>query len=100
MATTSGIIDVDRPNEIREWTYASDIGKAIHALLSAETLNYSLYHVASGERGSNLEIGKRIQHLIQNAKIVIGDEDAIGQKSLIGLTVPKLSLMLTRIKTC
>jgi len=69
MATTAGIIEVDRPTEIREWTYASDIGNAIHSLLQAETLNHALYHVASTERTSNLSIAYLIQSLVESAEV-------------------------------
>jgi UDP-glucose 4-epimerase len=73
-ATTSKVINVYSSTEAREWTYASDIGQAIHTLLTSEILNYPLYHVASGERVSNLDIAKHIQTVIQDAEIIVNED--------------------------
>lgn len=73
-ATTTGNIKVYRPAETREWTYSADIGRAVHALLTAGTLNYPLYHLASGERMSNLSLAYLIQSAIESATIEIVDE--------------------------
>lgn len=75
MATSTGQITVYRPDEIREWTFASDIGNAIHTLLDAQDLNHALYHVASGERQSNLSIAYLIQSLMDSVTIQIDDSD-------------------------
>jgi len=71
MALRTGAINVTRPDEVREWTFASDIGKALHGLLTTETLNYALYHVASGERQTNLAIANLIQEAINTRDITI-----------------------------
>lgn len=76
MATTSGQIDVYHPDETREWTFVTDIGYAIHALLTANHLNHTLYHVASGYRLSNLDIAKQIQAVLSNIKINIQHESS------------------------
>ncbi|MGJ3238665.1 MAG: NAD-dependent epimerase/dehydratase family protein [Anaerolineae bacterium] len=69
MARTTGTIDIQHPEEAREWTYASDIGRALHVLLQQEHLNYALYHVASGERLSNLSIAQMIQTIMTGVNI-------------------------------
>ena len=79
MATT-GVIEVDRPNEIREWTYASDIGNAIHALLETKSLNHALYHVANTERASNLSIAYLIQSLMESVEVQITSENTLNPK--------------------
>ncbi|MGB1288985.1 MAG: NAD-dependent epimerase/dehydratase family protein, partial [Aggregatilineales bacterium] len=61
------------PAEIREWTYATDIGKAIYALLTTDTLNHALYNLAAGQRKSNLEIAKLIQTIIPEIEIIQTD---------------------------
>lgn len=73
-ATTTGNIKVYRPAETREWTYSADIGRAIHALLTAGKLNHPLYHLASGERMSNLSLAYLIQSAIESATVEIVDE--------------------------
>jgi UDP-glucose 4-epimerase len=75
MAITTSMIEVDRPDEIREWTYASDIGNAIHSLLQTDILNHTLYHVANTERASNLSIAYLIQSLIESTEVLITSED-------------------------
>ena len=66
-------ITLHHPDEVREWTFASDIGRAIHALLTPQKLNHSLYHVASGERASNLEIAQTIQNALPDTNIEINE---------------------------
>jgi len=80
MATTTGVIEVGRPKEIREWTYASDIGNAIQALLETNNLNYPLYHVASGERVSNLEIAHLIQSQLESIEVRVIPENTAKPK--------------------
>lgn len=74
-ATTTGIIEVDRPSEIREWTFATDIGNAIHALLQTKKLNHALYHVANTERTSNLSIAYLIQSLVESVDVRVTPAD-------------------------
>lgn len=71
MATTSNKIIVNRPDENREWTYASDIGRAIGSLLSADRLNHPLYHVASSERKTNLNIAYLIQNILDHVTVSV-----------------------------
>lgn len=74
MAIHDRKIIVHHPAEAREWTFASDIGNAIHALLTSESLNHPLYHVASGNKESNWEVAKRIQHILQDTKIEVSED--------------------------
>lgn len=59
-ARTAGEITVTRPGETRRWTYAPDIGRALVALLGADSLSHSLYQVESGERVTNLALARQI----------------------------------------
>lgn len=85
MATSDGRIVVCHPTEVREWTFATDIGNAIHALLTAPSLSYALYHVASGERHSNLSIAQLIQQLIETVTIHVEDDPTRQTKPLTRL---------------
>lgn len=84
MAVTGGRIIVSRPSETREWTYASDIGHAICALLETPDLKHALYHVASGEKQSNLMIAQIIQGLMGSVTIQV-EEDDVSRKPLTRL---------------
>ncbi len=76
-ALTRGAITVERPAERAEWTYAPDIGRALIALIQAESLNYTLYQLASGERLSRLDIARLIQQRIDDVDLrVISDTEA------------------------
>ena len=71
-ALNKGEIVVSQPMELRQWTLASDIGRAIVALLNTASLNYTLYHIASGERKTNLEIAQMIDNLLDGVSLRIG----------------------------
>ncbi|MCY4018451.1 MAG: NAD(P)-dependent oxidoreductase [Chloroflexi bacterium] len=68
-ALSKGEIVVARPAELRQWTLAMDIGRAIAALLNADSLNHSLYNLASGERKTDLEIARMIQGLVEGLRL-------------------------------
>ena len=75
-ASTRGEIVVDQPDERGEWTYAPDIGRALVALLQADSLNYALYQVASGDSISNLELAQRIASLMDGVTVRIVEPEA------------------------
>jgi len=75
-ALTRGEIVVDQPDERGEWTYAPDIGRALVALLKADTLNYALYQVASGDVISNFELAQRIASLMDGVTVRISESQA------------------------
>ncbi|MCY4070347.1 MAG: NAD(P)-dependent oxidoreductase [Chloroflexi bacterium] len=68
-ALSKGEIVVSTPAEVRQWTLAADIGRAIAALLGADSLNHSLYNLASGERKSDLAIARMIQGLVEGLRL-------------------------------
>ena len=68
-ALSKGEIVVSRPAELRQWTLAADIGRAIAALLGADMLRHSLYNLASSERKSDLEIARMIQGLVAGLRL-------------------------------
>ncbi len=74
MATTTGEIRVYRPAEVREWTLASDIGRALNRLLITDQLNYSLYNIANTERQSNHSIAYLIQSIMDSVQIIVDRE--------------------------
>ena len=75
-ALTQGEIMVDRPSERNEWTYAPDIGRALIALLKADSLNYALYQVASGEMIRNIDLAQRIASLMDGVTVRIAEPEA------------------------
>ena len=66
---TQGEIKIERPDEQAEWTYAPDIGRALGALVEAESLNHALYQLASGERLSRLHIAREIQQRVDDVSL-------------------------------
>lgn len=73
-ALTTGCITVDRPDTARDWTFAPDIGRAVQGLLTAPALNYPLYHVASQQILTDLEIAQHIQAMLPDTALVIAAE--------------------------
>ena len=85
-ALTKGEIIVSTPAEKRQWTLAEDIGRAIAALVEADSLNYSLYNLAGGERKSDLEIARMIQGLAEGVslKVAPGNESPMPSPEKLG----------------
>ena len=75
-ALIAGEIIVDRPQERTEWTFAPDIGRALAALLKADTLNYALYQLASGEHVSNLSVARMIQGFLPDLSLRVSPPEA------------------------
>ena len=74
-ARARGVLTVSRPGEVRRWTYAPDIGRALIALLEADRLRHSLYQVESGERLPNLEVARRIARLCGDAAVRVEEDE-------------------------
>ena len=85
MATTTGKITIYRPAEVREWTYASDIGRALDSLLTSDSLQHSLYNVANTERHSNHSIAYMIQSISEQVQIEVDRSNGDGRKPLTRL---------------
>lgn len=60
-ALKTGQVRVNTGEAARDWTLALDVGRAVESLLSARMLSHALYHVASGEVLTPLEIAQIIQ---------------------------------------
>jgi nucleoside-diphosphate-sugar epimerase len=75
-ALNHGTISVTNPDETHDWTFAPDVGRAVHALLQAETWNFPLYNVASAETMTNIEVAQLVQRLIPNTEVVKSDDHA------------------------
>ena len=65
-------ITVDEPDATRDWTFAPDIGRAVHYLLQAPTLNHSLYNVAAEQVFTTRQVAEIIQRQLPNTKLVNG----------------------------
>lgn len=75
-ALTQGEIYVERPDERSEWTFAPDIGRALIALLKADSLNYALYQVASGDVIANLDLAQRIASVMDGVTVRTSESQA------------------------
>jgi nucleoside-diphosphate-sugar epimerase len=69
-ALTSGRIRVQRPDEMRDWTFAPDIGRAVRRLLKQETLNHALYNIASEQRLTARQLAEAIAEHIPATQII------------------------------
>ena len=78
-------IVVYRPAELRQWTLATDIGRAIVALLNSVSLDYSLYNLASSERRTNLEVAQMIRDLRDDVALRIAPAGEQGKAPARGL---------------
>lgn len=70
-ALETGRMIVDRPDEPRDWTFAPDVGEAIYRLLQRPRLNHPLYHVASEQVLTTLEVAQAIAAQVPEAKIEV-----------------------------
>jgi UDP-glucose 4-epimerase len=68
-ALTEQRITVPHDAPKRDWTFAPDIGYALHSLLQKPILNHSLYHLTSGQTFTPLEIARALQSLIPNVQL-------------------------------
>lgn len=60
-ALKTGKVRINAGDAARDWTFALDVGRAVERLLAAATLSHALYHVASGEVITPLEMAQAIQ---------------------------------------
>jgi nucleoside-diphosphate-sugar epimerase len=67
-ALTTGRVQ-PKEEPARDWTLASDIGRALLALMDAPHLPHALYNAASGQRATPLEIAQRLQALLPQLHI-------------------------------
>ncbi|MEM6284213.1 MAG: NAD(P)-dependent oxidoreductase [Chloroflexota bacterium] len=72
-ALTTGTIMVDAPDETHGWTFAPDIGRAVHTMLH-ETWNHPLYNVASGEVMTNIEAAEVVKQVVPGTQITAVNE--------------------------
>jgi len=75
-ALRTGKLVVYRDSPARDWTYAPDVGKAISRMLASPVLPHHLYHVASGQTLTPIEIAETIQSLLPHVGLDIraGDD--------------------------
>jgi UDP-glucose 4-epimerase len=65
--TTGKMQPLDEP--ARDWTLASDVGKALIALIEEQRLPHALYNVASGQRATTQEIAEMIQRVLPDVTL-------------------------------
>lgn len=70
-ALRTGKLVVYRDSPARDWTYAPDVGKAICQMLACPVLPHHLYHVASGQTLTPIEIAHTIQSLLPHVRLEI-----------------------------
>ncbi len=75
---------VERLDE-RDWIYATDVARAVHALLFAPTLRHRLYHISTGERWSVLSWGEAMAAHFHGGKCRLA---AAGEHANISLHAP------------
>ena len=68
-ATQTGQLIVYQDDPSRDWTYASDVGAAVAALLNQPNLNHALYNVASELVLSPLDIAMTIKSLMPDVSL-------------------------------
>ena len=68
-ALNQGYLVVYRQGPARDWTYAPDIGRAVHRLLIAPELRYHLYHAASEQLLTALDIAQGIKAVLPQVRL-------------------------------
>lgn len=68
-ALQDGEINIQNASVSGEWTFAPDVGHAIMALIARPQLNYSLYHVASGQQHTQAEIAETIREILPTTRV-------------------------------
>lgn len=74
-ALAEGRIAINPARPARSWTYASDIGSAVCALLNTPHLQHALYNVATEECLTEQQIALAIQHYLPDVEIVAAASD-------------------------
>ncbi|MEZ4671423.1 MAG: NAD(P)-dependent oxidoreductase [Anaerolineae bacterium] len=70
-AQTTGVLTASQDTVARDWTFAPDLGHALHQLLSRPKLNHSLYNLTSGERLTTLQMAQAIQSVLPHVSLNI-----------------------------
>lgn len=70
-ALETGTLTVYRESLARDWTFAPDLGHALHQLLLRPKLQHALYNLGSGELLTALHIAQAIQALLPDVKVNI-----------------------------
>ena len=68
-ALETGILVVYRDDPARDWTYAPDVGRAIHRMLTCPVLPHYLYHVAPGQTLTPVEIAEAVRSLLPQVRL-------------------------------
>ncbi len=68
-ARQGGTVHAHVPSAARAWSYAPDIGAALHTLLQAPRLRHGLYHLASPERFDEQGLATELVALVPGARL-------------------------------
>lgn len=60
---------VPQASDPRDWTFAPDVGRAVVALLQQAALAFDLYHLASGEGVTEMQIAQAVQVVFPDLEI-------------------------------
>ncbi len=85
-ALAAGRVGVPNMPSPVDWTYAGDIGNALHALLDEPVLQHPLYHVTSGQGFTASEIAKVLCEILPEVKSSI---DYHNQVEFRGVMFPR-----------
>lgn len=69
-AIREGVMHIAPNDPARDWTFAPDLGRALHALISAPRLNQPLYNVAAAQVYTTEQVAEMIQTALPGTKIV------------------------------
>jgi UDP-glucose 4-epimerase len=79
-ALDQGKLVVYREAPALDWTYAPDVGRAVERLLAARELCHHLYHAASEERLTALDIARAIKAVLPHIELDVRDGREPGGK--------------------
>lgn len=75
-AETDGRICVDAPDALRDWTFASDIGRCVAALLAAPSLPGRVVHVVAPQPATDRALAETIAGLRPGTALEFGTTEA------------------------
>lgn len=70
-ALDEGRMTVGREDPAQDWTYAPDIGRVAEAMITAPSLRHHLYHAASGQVVTPLDIAQHIRRLVPAVEVSV-----------------------------
>ncbi len=69
-ALREGVMHIAPDDPARDWTFAPDLGRALHALISTPRLSQPLYNVAAAQVYTTTQVAEMIQAALPGTRIV------------------------------